>query len=172
MDRRGHAPVPAALRQAAAVGWRVLVLLVLSWLVVRPLVRLRLVVVPVIVALFLTSVLLPPVNWLRARGWPSAAATAAVLLVAVLGLAGAGWLLAVRVVPQLGELSARSAARSTGSSTGSSRAPSASPRPSFSTCWNGPSRSCATAATCWSSAPWAGRRRCWSWSPVPCSRPC
>jgi predicted PurR-regulated permease PerM len=105
MDRRGHAPVPAALRQAAAVGWRVLVLLVLSWLVVRLLVRLRLVVVPVIVALFLTSVLLPPVNWLRARGWPSAAATAAVLLVAVLGLAGAGWLLAVRVVPQLGELS-------------------------------------------------------------------
>ncbi len=105
MDRPDHAPVPAALRQAAAVGWRVLVLLVLAYLAVRFLARLRLVVVPVIVALFLTAMLLPPVDWLRRRGWPSAAATTAVLLLAVLGLGAAGYLLAVRVIPQLGQLS-------------------------------------------------------------------
>jgi putative heme transporter len=97
--------VPPALRRAGAVGWRVLVLLVLGYLALRFLVRLQLVVVPVIVALFLTAMLLPPVDWLRDRGWPSAAATAAVLLAAVLGLAGAGYLLAVQVVPQLGQLS-------------------------------------------------------------------
>jgi predicted PurR-regulated permease PerM len=101
----GRPPVPAALRQAGAVGWRVLVLLVLAWLALQLLVRLRLVVIPVIVALFLTAMLLPPVDWLRDRGWPSAAATAAVLLAAVLGLAGAGYLLAVQVIPQLGQLS-------------------------------------------------------------------
>jgi putative heme transporter len=105
MDRPDRPAVPAALRQAGAVGWRVLVLLVLAYLAVQLLVRLRLVVVPVIVALFLTAVLLPPVDWLRGRGWPSAAATAAVLLAAVLGLGGAGYLLAVQVIPQLGQLS-------------------------------------------------------------------
>jgi predicted PurR-regulated permease PerM len=105
MDRPERPAVPPALRQAGAVGWRVLVLLVLAYLTVRFLVRLQLVVVPVIVALFLTAMLLPPVDWLRDRGWPSAAATAAVLLAAVLGLAGAGYLLAVQVIPQLGQLS-------------------------------------------------------------------
>src|SRR5918992_3853039 len=104
MDRPERPAVPPALRQAGAVGWRVLVLLVLAYLTVRFLVRLQLVVVPVIVALFLTAMLLPPVDWLRDRGWPSAAATAAVLLAAVVGLAGAGYLLAVQVIPQLGQL--------------------------------------------------------------------
>ena len=107
MDRPERPAVPAALRQAGAVGWRVLVLLVLGWLALQLLVRLRLVVVPVIVGLFLTAMLLPPVDWLRDRGWPSAAATAAVLLAAVLGLAGAGYLLAVQVIPQLGQLSSQ-----------------------------------------------------------------
>jgi hypothetical protein len=107
MDRPERPAVPPALRQAAAVGWRVLVLLVLGWLAVELLVRLQLVVVPVIVALFLTAMLLPPVDWLRDRGWPSAAATAAVLLAAVMGLAGAGYLLAVQVIPQLGQLSSQ-----------------------------------------------------------------
>ncbi|HSK36684.1 MAG TPA: AI-2E family transporter [Actinomycetota bacterium] len=105
MDRPERPAAPAALHHAGAVGWRVLVLLVLTYLIARFLVRLQLVVVPVIVALFLTAVLLPPVDWLRDRGWPSAAATAAVLLAAVLGLAGAGYLLAVQVIPQLGQLS-------------------------------------------------------------------
>lgn len=107
MDRPERPAVPPALRQAGAVGWRVLVLLVLGWLAVQLLVRLQLVVVPVIVALFLTAMLLPPVDWLRDRGWPSAAATAAVLLAAVMGLAGAGYLLAVQVIPQLGQLSSQ-----------------------------------------------------------------
>ena len=107
MDQPERPAVPAALRQAGAVGWRVLVLLVLGWLALQVLVRLQLVVVPVIVALFLTAVLLPPVDWLRDRGWPSAAATAAVLSAAVLGLGGAGYLLAVQVIPQLGQLSSQ-----------------------------------------------------------------
>jgi predicted PurR-regulated permease PerM len=78
--------------------------LAVAYLAAQVLVRLRLVVVPVIVALLLTTLLLPPVEWLRGRGWPSAAATWSVLLVAVLALAAAGYALTVLVVPQLGEL--------------------------------------------------------------------
>lgn len=43
------------------------------------LVQLRLVVLPVLAALFAATVLVPPARWLRRRGWPSSLATLAVM---------------------------------------------------------------------------------------------
>jgi predicted PurR-regulated permease PerM len=81
-------PVPRWLLTAAAWSWRLLVVaagLVVVW---EAFSRLRLVVVPVVAALFLATVLAPPVQWLRRHGWPALAATWAVLLVALGAIVG------------------------------------------------------------------------------------
>ena len=56
-------------------AWRRLLLGTVAYLAARLLARLSLVVLPRLAALLLTSLLGPPVAWLRRRGWPSAAAT-------------------------------------------------------------------------------------------------
>jgi predicted PurR-regulated permease PerM len=106
MDERRsvEVPVPAWLARAAAVSWRLLAVAAAVALVGFVLVYLRLVVLPVIVALFFSTLLAPPVGWLRARGWPPLAATWAVILGALLLVAGAAVALAPQVGPQLGSL--------------------------------------------------------------------
>lgn len=80
--------VPHPLRVAAALSWRVLVVVTAIALMAVVLATLRLIFLPTIVALLLATALVPPARWLRARGVPSAAATAGVLAAAVLVLAG------------------------------------------------------------------------------------
>jgi putative heme transporter len=96
--------VPPPLEWAAAMAWRLLLVAIVAYLAARLLARLRLVVVPMLAALLLTSLLGPPVEWLRRRGWPSLAATWTVLAAALLVLAGVLFLVTSRVVPQLGDL--------------------------------------------------------------------
>jgi len=66
--------------------------------------RLRVVVVPTLVALLLTTFLVPPVELLRQRGWPSALATLVVMTLSALLLAGVIALIAPAFVDQFGEL--------------------------------------------------------------------
>lgn len=84
------AAVPYPLRVAAALSWRFLVvagaLTVLGYIAIR----LRVVVIPVAVALLLTALLGPLVGWLTRRRVPRGLAAA---LVVVVGLAGVGGLL-------------------------------------------------------------------------------
>lgn len=63
--------------------------------------RLRLVVLPVILALFAASLLIGPSTWLRGRGLPPALAALAAMLAAVLALLGLGTLVAPAVVDEL-----------------------------------------------------------------------
>src|SRR5687768_4066297 len=81
-DRDVH--VPRWLAQAAAFSWRVLVVAAAIWLVVLALVRLRLLVLPIFIALLATTLLAPLANRLRAKRWPAALATFAVLAGAIL----------------------------------------------------------------------------------------
>lgn len=99
--RDGSADSPAWLEKAAQISWRLLVVGAAGFGVVFVLDRLAVVVLPVLGALFLTLVLVPPVRWLKRRGWPPAVATWAVFLLAgaVFMLLGS-WLLP-RVVDQL-----------------------------------------------------------------------
>ena len=76
--------VPPALRRLAAWSWRLLVVLVAAGLVLYLLIQLKVIVVPVIVALFLATLLVPLVRWLEARGWRHIWAVLAVFLGAVL----------------------------------------------------------------------------------------
>lgn len=75
------------LEAAARVSGRLLVIAVAIAVLLWILARLKIIVVPVAVSVFLASLLTPPAQWLLRRGWPRAAATTAVTLgsVAVLG---------------------------------------------------------------------------------------
>ena len=76
----GGVKVPMVLAGAAAWSWRLLVVGAAGTMLVYVLIRLYVVVVPVILALFLAAVLEPLVARLRSHGWPPALATAAVFL--------------------------------------------------------------------------------------------
>jgi predicted PurR-regulated permease PerM len=76
--------VPPALRRLAAWSWRLLVVLLAAGLVLYLLILLKVIVIPVIVALFLATLLVPLVNLLQARGWKHLPAVLAVFLGAVL----------------------------------------------------------------------------------------
>jgi putative heme transporter len=79
--------VPPVLRKLAAWSWRLLVVLTAAGLVIYLLILLKVIVVPVIVALFLATLLVPLVRWLEDRGWRHIWAVLAVFLGAVLLLA-------------------------------------------------------------------------------------
>ena len=77
------AGVPRPLITAAAISWRSPVVAAAVLAVVYALVQLRLVVLPVVVALFVTTLLRPPARWLERRGVPELAAAFAVLIGAI-----------------------------------------------------------------------------------------
>ncbi|MBA2311599.1 MAG: AI-2E family transporter [Actinobacteria bacterium] len=89
----------------AAFSGRLLVIGAATAAVVYALVKLRLVVLPVIVALFLSTLLAPPAKWLARRGWPGLVATLTVLAAGVGIIAGLFFLLAPQVTSELGTLS-------------------------------------------------------------------
>lgn len=66
--------------------------------------RLRLVVLPVLLAIVLSTFLVPPTDWLKARGWRDAPAASAVLLAALLLLGGLIAVLAPAVAGEFSEL--------------------------------------------------------------------
>jgi putative heme transporter len=90
VEDRGRPDVPPMLRKLAAWSWRLLVILTAAGLALYLLISLKVVVVPVIVALFLATLLVPLVSWLQARGWSHLPAVltvfggAVVLLVAII----------------------------------------------------------------------------------------
>jgi predicted PurR-regulated permease PerM len=86
---RARPEVPPSLARAAAFSWRVLVVGAAVAVLLYLLVILRVVVIPVIVALFGATLLVPLANRLRRAGWPPLAATWTVfgaLLVLVVGV--------------------------------------------------------------------------------------
>jgi predicted PurR-regulated permease PerM len=83
----GRPDVPPMLRKLAAWSWRLLVVLTAAGLVLYLLITLKVIVVPVIVALFLATLLVPLVNTLERRGWRHIWAVLAVFGGAVLLIA-------------------------------------------------------------------------------------
>jgi predicted PurR-regulated permease PerM len=80
-------PVPRWLRSGAAIAWRMLVLAAAIALTGYVLAYLRIVVLPIIVALLLSTILGPPVRWLARRRLSDGVAAATVLFGAVAVLA-------------------------------------------------------------------------------------
>ncbi|WP_313676322.1 AI-2E family transporter [Mycolicibacterium sp.] len=82
------AAVNPIVRKAAAWAWRLLVILAAIMALIWLIVRLKVIVVPVALAVILTALLQPAVDWLDRRGAPRGGAVALVLLI-VLSLFGA-----------------------------------------------------------------------------------
>lgn len=102
--RREHRAVPRWLERAAAVSWRLLVVGAAGYFVLILLTRIRVAVLPVIGALFLSTFLVPVARFVRARGLPNLAATWAAFLGFLLLLTGIGLLVVPAVVNEFGEL--------------------------------------------------------------------
>jgi predicted PurR-regulated permease PerM len=86
------------------LAWRALVVGAALYVGIVVFGRLRVVVVPLIVALFLSTVLVPPARWLRGRGWPPLAATWAVFICGMLVVAGVLLYIVPSVTNHFGDL--------------------------------------------------------------------
>jgi putative heme transporter len=74
------AAVAPLIRKTAAWAWRLLVVLAAFIAVLLVLQKLEIIVVPVLLALMLSALLVPPVDWMDRRGLPRGAAVALVVL--------------------------------------------------------------------------------------------
>jgi predicted PurR-regulated permease PerM len=75
--------VPPLIRKAAAWSWRLLVIIALAVALLWVIRRLELIVVPVALALMLTALMIPAVDFLDRRGAPRGGAVALVLLTGI-----------------------------------------------------------------------------------------
>ena len=98
-ERRGAPVFPRGLEWAVGASWRLIVVTAACIALVLGLVKLRIVVVPVFVALIAVTVLESPVRWLRRRRWSPLLATLTVFVGVAALLVGAVLL----VGPSLGD---------------------------------------------------------------------
>ena len=95
--------VPRGLVLAAGWSWRLLVLGVVAYLAIRVLALLWLVLVPIVLALLVTALVRPLAVLLRRR-LPGPLSALLTLLVALMVLAGLGWLIDLRFTQELPSL--------------------------------------------------------------------
>jgi predicted PurR-regulated permease PerM len=99
--------LPRWYRTASDVSWRFLVIVAAAGAVVYALVHLRVVVLPIIVALLASTLLLPVVRWLKGHGAPDALAAAGTMIGAFLLIVAIGTAVAPSIGDQFGELRPR-----------------------------------------------------------------
>jgi predicted PurR-regulated permease PerM len=106
---RGHgsAALPGWYRTVAAASWRLVAIVAAAGAIVYALVLLRVVVLPIILAVLASTLLLPVVRWLKRHRVPDAAAAAGAMLGSFLLLALIVAAVAPSVADQFGELRPR-----------------------------------------------------------------
>lgn len=90
--------VPAWLSTSAAVGWRLIVVVVVLFGLSIAMRRLQVIVLPLLFALLLAAVLAPAARWLSKRGLPSIVSTWLVLLTGAVLIGLVGWFVVPRLV--------------------------------------------------------------------------
>jgi predicted PurR-regulated permease PerM len=103
----GDAVMPGWYRTAAAGSWRFLVIAAAVYVVLYALVQLRVIVLPIIVAVLASTLLLPVVRWLQRHGVPDALAAAIAMVAAALALAAILAAIAPSLGSQFGDLRTR-----------------------------------------------------------------
>ena len=96
--------VPRSLRRAAGWSWRLLVFGAAVYFLLRLLARLSVVVLPLIIALILATLCVPPARWLHRRGVPDGLAAALVVVGGLAGIIGILVALAPSFAQQISEL--------------------------------------------------------------------
>jgi predicted PurR-regulated permease PerM len=99
--------LPLWYRTAAAISWRLLVIIAAAGALIYTLHFLRVVVLPIIVALLVSTLLLPVVRWLKTRKVPDALAASGTMIAAFLVLLAIGTAIAPSIGDQFGELRPR-----------------------------------------------------------------
>jgi len=100
----GEQALPGWYRTAAAASWRFLAIVAALAATVYALVHLRVVVLPVIVALLASTLLLPPVRWMKGGGVSDGLAAAGAMILAVAAIGAVATAVAPSVADQFGEL--------------------------------------------------------------------
>jgi len=100
----GDAAMPGWYRTAAAGSWRFLVIAGAVYVVTYALVHLRVIVLPIIVAVLASTLLVPLVRWLKRHRVPDALAAALAMLAAALVLAAILTAIAPSLASQFGDL--------------------------------------------------------------------
>jgi predicted PurR-regulated permease PerM len=85
---RDDAEVPHSLRIAAAWSWRLIVVGVVGWVLLRFIANIKIVVIPLAIALLLSALLAPAVGWLLRARLPRSLATFLVLVGGIAAVAG------------------------------------------------------------------------------------
>ncbi|MFD2767637.1 AI-2E family transporter [Micromonospora eburnea] len=104
------ADVPHALRIAAAWSWRLIAIGIVAWALLRIVGTIRIVIIPLAIALLLSALLAPAVGWLLRARFPRSLATGVVLvggLAAVVGTLTLAVNEFIRGVPELSEKSSQ-----------------------------------------------------------------
>jgi predicted PurR-regulated permease PerM len=104
------ASLPRGVRLAGAWAWRLLVIGAVIAVIVFLIVQLRLIVIPVLVAVLLGAILVPFTDVLHRHGWPRWLAIVASLVALVVVVGGLLYLAIWQVTKQSGELQAQSVA--------------------------------------------------------------
>jgi predicted PurR-regulated permease PerM len=102
--RAGSEALPGWYRTAAAASWRFLAIAGAVATIVYALVHLRVVVLPIIVALLASTLLLPLVRWLKDHKVPDGLAAAIAMIAGVVLVAGVVTAVAPSVADQFGDL--------------------------------------------------------------------
>src|SRR5215218_6183471 len=103
----GDAAMPAWYQTAAAASWRFLAIAGAVSVVIYALVHLRVIVIPIIVAVLASTLLLPLVSWLKRHRLPDGLAAALAMLAAALALAAVATAIAPTLDDQFGDLRAQ-----------------------------------------------------------------
>ena len=107
---RDDEEVPHSLRIAAAWSWRLIVVGVVGWALLRFIGIISIVVIPLAIALLLSALLAPAVGWLRHRQTPPSLATFLVMIGGLAAVAGTLTLVINQFVDGLPELTTNASA--------------------------------------------------------------
>ncbi|RFS45322.1 AI-2E family transporter [Micromonospora craniellae] len=105
---RDDADVPHALRIAAGWSWRLIVVGVVFWALVKVVSTISIVIIPLAVALLLSALLAPAVGWLLRIRLPRSLATAVVLVAGLAAVIGTLTLVVNEFIKGVPELAAKS----------------------------------------------------------------
>ncbi|MEU2612431.1 AI-2E family transporter [Micromonospora sp. NPDC007271] len=107
---RDDADVPHALRIAAAWSWRLIAIGIVAWALLKIVGTIRIVIIPLAIALLLSALLAPAVGWLLRVRFPRSLATGVVLVGGLAAVVGTLTLVVnefIRGVPELSEKSSQ-----------------------------------------------------------------
>jgi predicted PurR-regulated permease PerM len=99
--------IPAGVRTAGAWAWRIILFIAAVYLLLRVISLLRIVVVPVVVAVLLAALFQPVTAWLRRRGVPRSLASGLVLITALVVVFGGLSLIVQTFISQLDTLTSQ-----------------------------------------------------------------